>query len=300
MVIAAALVYGADLATRTSAQLGVDTCPGATTSANCLTLALQGAERLQPFRMLVTLLFFVPAVVGSFVGGPLFARDLERGTHRLVWTQGITRLRWGRAKLLSLLAVGSLAATLVALVGDRASTINGSAAIGNWATNGYQNFDLKGPAFVSYVIFAIAVGAFAGTLWRRILTGMFAGLLLFGVVRLGVTYELRPNLEPPVTAVYSAAVPFPQSAVPAGAWIVGVDYIDHDGQVVPQERIASLFRTYQKGPGRFDPTPYLVDLASGEHTVTVVSPPGMINDRPLMWPSPPPTLGADAPQWTDD
>lgn len=51
---------------------------------------------------------------------------------------------------------------------------------------------------------------------------------------------------------------------------------------------------------QIDPTPYLVDLASGEHTVTVVSPPGMINARPLMWPSPPPTLGADAPQWTDD
>jgi crotonobetainyl-CoA:carnitine CoA-transferase CaiB-like acyl-CoA transferase len=46
-----------------------------------------------------------------------------------------------------------------------------------------------------------------------------------------------------------------------------------------------------------DPTPYLVDLASGERKVTVVTPPGQINGRPLAWPSPPPTLGADAPQW---
>lgn len=259
VVIAAALVYGADLATRTSAQLGIDACPGATTSANCLTLALQGAERLHWFRLLPILLFVVPAVVGSFVGGPLFARDLERGTHRLVWTQGITRLRWGRAKLLSLLAVGGLAATLVALVGGRASTINGSAATVYQATNGYANFDLEGPAFVSYVIFAIAVSAFAGTLWRRILTGMFAGLLLFGVVRLGVTFELRPNFEPPVTAVYGATVPCPQCAVPAGAWIVGVDYIDHEGQVVPQERIQSLFQTFRPGPGRLDTILYFAE-----------------------------------------
>jgi hypothetical protein len=46
-----------------------------------------------------------------------------------------------------------------------------------------------------------------------------------------------------------------------------------------------------------DATPYLVDLASGERKVTVVTPPGQINGRPLAWPSPPPTLGADAPQW---
>jgi crotonobetainyl-CoA:carnitine CoA-transferase CaiB-like acyl-CoA transferase len=46
-----------------------------------------------------------------------------------------------------------------------------------------------------------------------------------------------------------------------------------------------------------DPTPYLVDLASGARKVTVVTPPGAINGRPLAWPSPPPTLGADEPRW---
>jgi crotonobetainyl-CoA:carnitine CoA-transferase CaiB-like acyl-CoA transferase len=46
-----------------------------------------------------------------------------------------------------------------------------------------------------------------------------------------------------------------------------------------------------------DPTPYLVDLVSGERTVTVVTPPGEIDGRPLAWPSPPPTLGADEPRW---
>jgi hypothetical protein len=46
-----------------------------------------------------------------------------------------------------------------------------------------------------------------------------------------------------------------------------------------------------------DATPYLVDLASSEHKVTVVAPPGQVDGRSLVWPGPPPTLGADPPQW---
>ena len=36
----------------------------------------------------------VPILVGIFLGAPLVARELERGTFRLVWTQSVTRLRW--------------------------------------------------------------------------------------------------------------------------------------------------------------------------------------------------------------
>jgi CoA-transferase family III len=46
-----------------------------------------------------------------------------------------------------------------------------------------------------------------------------------------------------------------------------------------------------------DPAPYLVDLEGGGHHVSVVAPPGRIDDRPLAWPGAPPTLGADEPQW---
>jgi len=46
-----------------------------------------------------------------------------------------------------------------------------------------------------------------------------------------------------------------------------------------------------------DPGPYLVDLRRGEHEVTVVAPPGALDGHPLVWPGPPPTLGADAATW---
>ena len=41
----------------------------------------------------------VPGLIGMFWGAPLVARELETGTFRLAWTQGVTRTRWLAAKL---------------------------------------------------------------------------------------------------------------------------------------------------------------------------------------------------------
>src|SRR4051794_26413764 len=40
------------------------------------------------------MLFLLPALVGVFWGAPLVARELETGTHRLVWNQTVSRGRW--------------------------------------------------------------------------------------------------------------------------------------------------------------------------------------------------------------
>ena len=41
----------------------------------------------------------LPAIVGVFWGAPLVARELEAGTHRLAWTQSISRTRWLATKV---------------------------------------------------------------------------------------------------------------------------------------------------------------------------------------------------------
>lgn len=267
-LIAALLIYGADLAVRTRAEL-VDTCPPVlrvgtvfelhqgqwrrvpneqvytetVTDVNCVTLEVQAAERIQPFQWLVMFLFFVPAVVGSFVGGPLFSREFERGTHRLVWTQGITRLRWATSKLIGLLAAGLIAAAMVALVGGLAETIMGG------RTDRYQNFRLEGPAFVSYVVFAIAVAALAGTLSRRILGGMLAGLLVVAAVQFFVQYAVRPHYEPPaVVSMANAEDAARGLQVPDGSWFLSTDHVNAAGEVVDPTRVRNLMETYRPGP----------------------------------------------------
>src|SRR5690348_2212022 len=45
------------------------------------------------------LLLIMPALIGLFWGAPLVARELEAGTHRLVWNQTVSRGRWLAVKL---------------------------------------------------------------------------------------------------------------------------------------------------------------------------------------------------------
>ena len=75
----------------------VATCSGASR-------LLAGHERVRDQRPLPAtgpglVLLAVPALLGIFWGAPLVARELETGTYRLAWTQGVTRKRWLAAKL---------------------------------------------------------------------------------------------------------------------------------------------------------------------------------------------------------
>src|SRR4051795_5833483 len=64
----------------------------------------------QQLKLLATALVAVPALLGAFWAAPLVARELENGTHRLVWTQSVTRTRWLATKL-GLAAAATLGAT---------------------------------------------------------------------------------------------------------------------------------------------------------------------------------------------
>ena len=45
------------------------------------------------------IVLLLPALLGLFWGAPLVARELDAGTHRLVWNQSVTRTRWLGVKL---------------------------------------------------------------------------------------------------------------------------------------------------------------------------------------------------------
>ena len=74
---------------------------------------------------LMAALLVVPALVGIFFGAPLVARELESGTFRLIFTQGVTRARWLTVKL-ALVGLGSsvLAGGLSLMVAWWANPIN--------------------------------------------------------------------------------------------------------------------------------------------------------------------------------
>jgi hypothetical protein len=47
----------------------------------------------------ILVLYLLPAVIGVFWGVPMITRELETGTHSLVWNQTVTRKRWLTTKL---------------------------------------------------------------------------------------------------------------------------------------------------------------------------------------------------------
>ena len=137
-------------------------------------------------------LVVLPALAGAFVGAPLVAREIETGTARLAWTQGVTRTRWLLVKLglvfVPLLAgaavVGILEVLLINVEGPQAN---------RWAL-----FDQQAPMTVGSTAFALALAVAAGSVLGRSVPAMAAALLGFVVTRVGIAELARPRYLSPL------------------------------------------------------------------------------------------------------
>jgi hypothetical protein len=248
LAIAIALV--AAYAQRTRIELGVDACvPLFNTNLNCFELSNEWSRRLGSLRYLGFGLYLVPGLVGSYLGGPLLARELERGTHRLAWSQGIGRVRWAATILGVVLLVSLASGVILALGGGQSWPLLGVSTF-----RPFDLFDLEGPALVSYTVFGVALGAFIGAWRRRILSGMFYGLLAFAIVRVAIVAEIRPHYEPPLAALVEPTLPltglppvFPipsSPRIPVDAWDLGVTAIDEQGRPVTIDRVVALLNEF--------------------------------------------------------
>ncbi|MCC9312409.1 ABC transporter permease [Kitasatospora sp. RB6PN24] len=166
----------------------------------------------------------MPGILGAFWGAPLVARELENGTHRLVWNQSVTRGRWLAAKLG---VVGLLSLTLAGLYSLLLSWATGpvTAVLGNRFEP--VVFAAHGPAPLGYTAFAFVLGTTLGLFCRRTVPAMAATLLVFTVLQITVPAVVRPHYETPV-----------RTSVPLTADLIGHltkigTYGDIDGLRVP-------------------------------------------------------------------
>ena len=169
----------------------------------------------------------LPGIAGVFLGAPLVARELERGTHRLVWTQGVTRVRWLSAEVAVALgasvATGALLAALMTwwrqpfdIIGSRLAP---------------DAFDLEGVMPAVDAAFAFSLGAAAGAVIRRVVPAMVATFAVFLAVRLPVMAWVRPHLLPATTVTGSPAG-IKAVEAPEGAWVLDSGLIDRSGHQV--------------------------------------------------------------------
>jgi hypothetical protein len=159
-------------------------------------------------------LLAVPALIGAFAGAPLLAREMETGTFRFAWTQGIGRWRWALAKLVLLaVAVAAAAGAFTVLFSWYARPFFTAGYAIPFATD---LFDALGVAFAAWTLAAFAIGALAGMLIRRVVPAIAATLAAYAGLALATALWLRQHY---MTPLLTSKLNLPDSA-----WIINQWY----------------------------------------------------------------------------
>jgi hypothetical protein len=185
---------------------------------------------------LLVLMTFAPALIGAFTGATVVARELETGTFRYAWTQGIGRVRWTIAKLALLGAAITVLTWALSqvfswfyapILQQQDSLTLLSATV----------FVTHGIAFAAWCLMAFTLGAFLGMLLRRVVGAMAATLGVYLGLGVVTWVYLRPHY--PVALVTSnpslfndQGVPGPGDSFPGAApgnapWVLSTWNVGH-------------------------------------------------------------------------
>ncbi len=175
----------------------------------------------------------LPVLVGMFVGAPLLAREYERRTYLLAWTQSVSRTRWLAARLGMALAVVGLATAAMATLSDRFwdDYVAPVGILNNYRFN-VVSYASTGVMPVVYSLYALALGVVVGLLLRRTLPAIGVAGLLTGLTQI-VLFQLRPYLYPAVAVVQPPNVSSGFVA-PSGAWTLTSGVVLPGGGRVPE------------------------------------------------------------------
>jgi ABC-type transport system involved in multi-copper enzyme maturation permease subunit len=198
------------------------------------------------FLAVSAVVLLLPALIGLFWGAPLITRELEAGTHRLVWNQSITRTRWLAVKL----ALSGLAAVTAAGLGSLAVTwwsspIDKAAHTFNFPKMAPLLFDTRGIVPIAYAAFALTLGVTVGMLVRRTLAAMAITLAVFVAVQVAMPLLVRPHLLPPTRSTIQITesnkedfnfgadrLRVSAKAADTGAWVLSSHTVDASGHAV--------------------------------------------------------------------
>jgi hypothetical protein len=200
-------------------QLGLDRCPWPPTAHDSCYLRVSEFENRFPVNRafyIIDGLHLIPVLIGMFAGAPLLARELESGTFRFAWTQGVGRTRWLAAKLVLLAipltlmtyALGQLFTWWLGIV-DYSHT-------DRWAA---RSFDVGGSVLAAWTLLAFAIGTFAGVAIRQTVKAMAATAAASGVLAVFLPLLIHPIL----LAQFAITGPAPYASIGARGDLV----LDH-------------------------------------------------------------------------
>ncbi len=194
---------------------------------DCGALSQQFQNQFRSVSFIAILFVILPAIVGMFFGAPLIAREVEAGTHRLVWTQGVSRRHWALVKFGLIGAITLILAAAYTLGMDWWA----EPLVANGGRMGPIVFDIQGIAPIGYTLFAVALGILASTVWKKVLPAMGVTLAGYAVIRILIETLVRPHYRSPQTA----SIPITSTKQFNGAandWVLSNGVINGAGKLV--------------------------------------------------------------------
>jgi hypothetical protein len=236
---------------------GLAACLGANPSPACGDAIHSFTAQFEPVRNALGWLTLLPGLIGVTLAAPTIL-ELEHGTHRLAWTQSITRKRWIATKLLTAAITAAVAgAALIAFLTwwhgpfDRLS--------GRLETSA---FDSEGTVAVAYALFALGLALAIGVVWRRVVPAVVIAFGVYMGSRVFVDAWLRQRFATPLSMTWPRNQAGPDLS---RAWVLNQ---------YPSDRLGHHISPHVHGPGacasKFDPS-CIVKLV-GNYTHAVYQP----------------------------
>jgi hypothetical protein len=186
-------------------------------------------ERYRSVYTYLSWLPVVPLLVGVFWGAPVLAREFERGTHRLTWTQSVSRRRWLAAKLGWLgLAVTVAGLAFGLMLSTWLSTFDGTPYVDRFGDTAM--FGATGVVVGAWWLFAFVLGAAAGGLLRKLLPTLAVTVAVFLLVMF-VLLKARASYAAPLREVVEGPLPG------LGSYVTGTAYVSPAGVEVAGDRV---------------------------------------------------------------
>jgi hypothetical protein len=168
----------------------------------------------------------LPALLGVFIGAPMFAREIEQGTYIFILTQSVSLTRWWTTKAL----VGGV--PVVA-----AMTVLGLLA--GWAREPMPwiperlltpRFEIEGLAPGVHTLFGVSVGVALGLWLRNTMAAMAVTLALYVAVVAGLATTARIHYAPPVQHVqaFTLTPMYPSDL----GWRINDGFLNDEGERV--------------------------------------------------------------------
>ena len=144
--------------------------PGCELALNAWYSAQQGIAGLA-----AALLIFLSFAAGLFLGVPIVARELERGTTRLAWSLAPSRMRWFLARMVPVLVLVGILTFIAGVASDRYLA---AATTETDLSNSFTSFGFRGVLIASRAVFIFAVAVAVGAIVGRALPAViFAAII---------------------------------------------------------------------------------------------------------------------------